>query len=139
MTWEVTLGSNPGVSFFPFQCTGAECRTCVCYADVLPLSPSPSPRPSRTGANGSQNISNQAFSFSKNIFPSQNRTSSCYFGELHLKIYVHVCVSKLQELQTPVRTDRANSINSLYVSRALLKIHLSISLMHIVKLPPCKR
>lgn len=94
---------------FPFQCTGAECRIWVCYAMFYHWVPSPS----RTGVNGSQNISNQAFPFSKNIIPSQNRTSSCHFGELHLKIYVHVCASKLQELKTPLHTDRANSINLL--------------------------
>lgn len=128
VTWEVTLGSHRGVSFsFPVCWSWMQnpCVLCKC--------------PRRTGANGSQNISNQAFSSSKNIIPSQNRTSSCYFGELHLKIYVHVCVSKLQELKTPLHTDRANSINLLYVTGALLKIYLSSSLMHTVKLPPCKR
>lgn len=41
-----------------------------------------------------------------------------------------MCVSKLQELKTPLHTDRADSINLLYVSGALLKISLSSSLMH---------
>lgn len=90
---------------FPVYWSWVQNLGVLCY--VLPLSPSPG----RTGVNGSQNISNQAFPFSKNIIPSQNRTSSCYFGELRLKIYVHVCASKLHELKT--HTDRAISINLL--------------------------
>lgn len=129
------MGSDtrqPSWCLFPSQCAGAECRTRVCYANVLAgLAP--------MVHKIYLTIALLAFSSSKNIIPSQNRTSSCYFGELHLKIYVHVCVSKLQELKTPLHTDRANSINLLYVTGALLKIYLSSSLMHTVKLPPCKR
>lgn len=92
---------------FPVSWSWVQNLGVLCY--VLPLSSSPG----RTGVNGSQNISNQAFPFSKNIIPSQNRTSSCYFGELRLKIYVHVCASKLHQLKTLLHTDRANSINLL--------------------------
>lgn len=93
---------------------------------ILPLDPALAILvPSKHFINGSQNISSRAFPFSKNIIPSQNRTSSCYSGELYLK-NICACVSKLQELKMPLHTEQTFYELPIYVVHFLKYISQAV-------------